>query len=241
MKLAWTVVVVAACRSGGGDDYPVLPGGDDTQGMEGHVDAAILDGTDAPAMLAGRACVLTDLRDLTSCATTGAGGLTVKLGSQTATTADDGQFTLATPAGTMLVWHVSGNVADVMPSVMPFGATPQIPVVTTADYLDALNTNSIVLAPGQQGSAFVRVVRGAAALTGATAVASPTPTYPAFYDGATSVSWNQAATGARGMVWIAGAEAGSLTVTVTPPLATGVPITVPVEADSITFATLDAP
>jgi len=127
-----------------------------------------------------------------------------------------------------------------MPSVMPLGATPQIPVVTTAIYQDALNTNGIVLAPGQ-GTVFVRVVRGAAAVLGATAVASPTATYPAFYDGATSLTWNQNATGSRGMVWIAGADAGSLTVTVTPPLATGYPISVPVEADSVTFATLDVP
>jgi len=207
-------------------------------GTVGRIDAAVLDGSDAAATLAGRACVLTDLRDLTSCATTGAGGLTVMLGSQTATTADDGQFTLATPAGTLLVWHVSGT--DVVPSVMPLGATPQIPVVTTTAYADALNSNSILLAQGQ-GSAFVRVVRGAAALTGATAVASPTPTYPAFYDGATSLTWDQDATDAYGMVWIAGADAGSLTVTVTPPLATGVPITVPIEGDSITFVTLDVP
>jgi hypothetical protein len=241
MKLVWTVVVLAACHPGGGDDYPVHPGGDDTPGTEGRIDAAIPDGSDAAATISGRACVLTDLRDLTSCATTGAGGLTVTLGSQTATTADDGTFTITAPAGSMLVWHVGGSVADVMPSVMPFGATPQIPVVTTADYLDALNSNSVVLAPGQQGSAFVRVVRGTAAVSGATAVASPTPTYPAFYDGATSQSWNQGATGARGMVWIAGADAGSLTVTVTPPLAADVPITVPVEADSVTFATLDVP
>ena len=238
MKLVWMVVVLAACHPGGGDDYPVQPGGDDTPGTEGRIDAAILDGSDASATLAGRACVLTDLRDVTTCATTGAGGLQVTLGSQTATTASDGTFTLPTPAGTMLVWHVSGT--DVTPSVMPFGATSQIPVVTTAVYLDALNTNGVLLAAGQ-GTAFVRVVSGAAALTGATAVASPTPTFPAMYDGASSLAWNQSATGSRGMVWIAGVDAGSLTVTVTPPLGTGYPITVPIEGDSITFATLDIP
>lgn len=240
MKLAWLIVAVAGCHPAAGDDYPVLPGGDDTQGGGGIPrDAVTDDSTDASSTLAGRACLLTDLRDPGSCAATGAGGLTVTLGGETATTADDGTFTLARPVGSMLVWHVTG--ATIVPSVMPLDVTVTIPVIATTTYLDALDNNGILLAPGQ-GSVFVHVVRGGAAITGATAVASPPPTYAPFYDGSTSLVWDQDATGARGMVWVAGAEAGTLTVTVTPPLATaGTPLAVPIEGDSITFATLAIP
>ena len=77
---AWLVVVVlgsvVACQGRASDDYPIVPGGGSVPGGgTGGVDAAIDD--DAMRVIAGRVCVLGDLRNLTACAVSGAGGLGV--------------------------------------------------------------------------------------------------------------------------------------------------------------------
>jgi len=89
-------IALAGC-TGGGDDYPIQPGnGFPTTG-----------GT--PGEIAGRVClIVADPRALATCASGGAGGLTVTLGGVTATTAPDGTFTMVPPASANLVFAVTG-------------------------------------------------------------------------------------------------------------------------------------
>ena len=89
MKCATLVVLLAACQAGASDDFPSRPsGGGPVHIGTGSRDAGVGDGGsdggldgDGGVSIAGRACLLTNLRDLTVCKTTGAGGLTVSLGN----------------------------------------------------------------------------------------------------------------------------------------------------------------
>jgi len=114
------LITAAACGDDGGN-LPVGGGGNDggftfvdsnngsgSGGSDGSVgpDGAVTP-IDAPA-IDGRVCLLTDARKLNQCASTGAGGLTVRLGTGVALTADDGSFTIAGQSGQGLVWQISG-------------------------------------------------------------------------------------------------------------------------------------
>lgn len=199
-------VLVAACSSS--NNYPVLGGGGG--GMSGgrdaggRIDAATDGATDAVpgdgGAIAGRVCLLTDLRDLTSCASTGASGLKVTLGTASATTADDGSFTLTKPAGTGLVWQVTGDT--IVTSSMAFGAKATIPAATTTDYANLQGGNGVVAAAGQ-GAIMARITQAGSPLAGATASANPaSQQYPVYY--ATDTQWTTTATGARGTAWLPG-------------------------------------
>src|SRR5215468_4128708 len=97
MKTLALAVALVACKDPPVDDYPVLPG--HGFGVPGGTADAI----------AGRVClVMADPRALATCAETGAGNITVSLGGVTTTTAANGAFTLVPPAGSNLVFTVSG-------------------------------------------------------------------------------------------------------------------------------------
>ncbi|HEX4419897.1 MAG TPA: hypothetical protein VH165_18410 [Kofleriaceae bacterium] len=247
--------------SGSGDDYPVGGGGGGTVlgggggGGGGTGDGGLIDGTtgDAGTLINGRVCLLTDLRrvgDATACATTGASGLTVSLGTRTALTGTDGSFAIIAPAGNGLVWRVIGDAQHPLTeSVMGFGTDPTIPALTDITYINLLNQNAAVVNE-QQGSVVVRVLSNGAPVTKVTATSSPATAGVALYDGNDSVIWNDgvSGTGARGMVWFPGVPLGNappttatiaLTLTgTTPPVTTSVP-DVLVEDQAITFVTQD--
>src|SRR3954471_10398692 len=108
----WLVLLLAACNSGGGDDYAISPGGggvNPTGGIIPLIDASTGDG-DAQTTQ-GRVCIISDLRTPTSgCKDTGGVGLTVTVGTVTAmTTTNDGQFQIGHPTGDFLTWHVKGT------------------------------------------------------------------------------------------------------------------------------------
>lgn len=220
---------------------PISGGGGGTSGGGTHdaaSDAGGDAGGDAGAMLAGRVCVLVDLRDLTRCATTGAAGLSVTLGASHATTTDDGSFTMPTPAGTNLVWQVTGSA--IVPAAMPFGPVPTVPAARATDYADLQAGNGVIATTGQ-GAIMVRITRGGAALTGATASATPPPAYATFYAGTSTTQWNQGQTDATGTAWLPGIAAGQA-VTLAIAAAGGTPsTTVPVTAPDggIAFVTVD--
>src|SRR5688572_9280078 len=164
------LIVLAACKSSmNGDDFPVDPGGGGGIGVK--VDAFMPDAPDpdASTQLTGRVCLISDLRGL-ACASTGAGSITVTLGTQTATTSDSGAFTIMTPGGSNLVWRASG--VGIVPSVMHFGPSTTIPAVEIDTYGDLLNANSVTLQAGE-GSIVARVVRNTTPQAGAVASASP--------------------------------------------------------------------
>lgn len=239
MRHFWMLGLLVACKASGGDDeFPVVPGG--PGGTGSLVDAAPPDTPpfEAGASIDGRVCVVVDMRSLTSCLDSGAGGITVTLGTKTATTANDGSFLIETPSGSQLVWRASG--LDIVPSVMAFGPSTSIPAVGIQTYSDILGANSVVLQSGQ-GSIVARIVRNGSPVVGATMSTSPVPQYATKYDGPTATAWTELKTAAAGVAWIPGAQATMNTVTVSPMTGTGANTMLPVEDGAITFATFDLP
>jgi hypothetical protein len=242
MKRTLLLGMLVACKATDPGGYPDQPGGPGGPGhLGGHVDAAIdgttIDGTTSG--LAGRVCLVADPRALTTCATTGAGDLTVTVGGHTATTAADGTFSITPPIGSGLVWQITG--AAIAPSVMPVGLVAQIPAISQARYAQLLADNGVILT-GDQGSLFARLVHGGAPATGVTVAITPTGTSLPFYDGASATAWNQNLTGAAGVAWVPGDGQGTITLTTTP--ATGAAVVtaaLPIQAGAITFVTVELP
>ena len=218
------LAILAACGGDDGGGFPVGGGGNDggfTFPDGGVVsDSAPTDGTTsgdatpAPvdaALIVGRVCLATDPRDLNGCADTGAAGLTVRLGDQVTTTADDGSFTIAAAGGT---WRVSG--ANIVTSIMAL-ADYEIPAITRTTF-DAMLADSLdmgSLNPGE-GSVMIQVIRNGTGLDTATASSTPPSAFQPFYDNASSpTDWNQmVGTGTGGTIWLAGLDVGTASVTV---------------------------
>lgn len=234
------MALLSACQIND-QNHPILPGG--TPGPVGgaSVDGAVDDaGNGGDGRLRGRVCLVTDLRDVTACASTGAGGLTVRLGAKSATTAANGSFAIEVPAASNVVWNVSG--ANIQTSIAPFSATLSIPAIATVDYR-ALEDEYGLLEVGGQGAIVAHLVTATAPKTAvamATAATSPTGAYVPFYDGKAARLWTQFSTGTHGAVWIPGLPAGTVALTVLP--AGGVAQTinaVPVVDQAITFITAE--
>ena len=201
------VVVAASCKSEPAD-YPVGGGGVHGGGGTSLLDAPT-DGAGSGSAIV-RACVLTSSRDLTSCAATGAGDLTVKLGSATATTADDGSFTIAAPTGTNVEWDVTGGT--VVESVTPYAGQAKISVMSTTMFADLRGANAVQPVAGY-GDLLVRVVRSGAAVPGEVVTSVPVnDPYGTFYDGLTDQAWTQSATGAFGTAYLPSIPAGTTSV-----------------------------
>jgi hypothetical protein len=205
------VIVLAGCQPGLDHDVPYNAGGGGGRGAGGaKLDAAVDSAGDGGT--AARVCLAGDARQLASCASSGAGGLTVTLGARTATTAADGSFVIVPPTG-VASWQVSG--AAIVTSQMPFVASTSIPALSTTTFADLAAGNGVLLAPGE-GSIFVRVTHGGAPLAGATVTATPPARFAAFYDGTSATQWNQNSTGAFGVAWLTGVAMGTVSITVTP-------------------------
>lgn len=236
MRLVALLVLLAGCPAGG-DDYPVIPGGPSNP-TSPMVDARVADGALGDgASLVGRVCLVTDLRKpTTGCAASGAGGIAVQLGTASTTTAGDGTFTIVPPAGTGLVWRLSGT--DLVPSVIPLTTAAILPVVARQTYLDLSNQSSVIVNSGE-GSVFLYVVGGGVPVADATVTSMPVASYPAMGDRATATTWVPGGTGAFGASWTPGIIAGTTRLEVTVPDDVVVKmIDVPIEDGSITFATL---
>ncbi len=238
----WPVLfALAACNSGAGDDYAVIPGGGNTLtggSNGGSRDAAVGDGGDG-SMPTGRVCLMTDLRTPTlNCSTTMAGGLTVTLGSQTAMTAADGSFSLVPPIGNLLVWHVRGTL--LVTSAIPYSGQTVLPAITDAAYNDLLQSNSVTMVQPGQGSLVMQVVRNSVALAGAKMAL--TSQNNILYDANDATQWNQnTTTGTRGVIWAPGVAAGTLSYTITPAVGNKLTGTVAIEDQTITFVTQEVP
>lgn len=204
--LVLVLVVAASCKSEM-KDYPVGGGGFSGGGGNTHVDAPT-DGSGSGSNMA-RACVLTDPRDLTSCKTAGVAGLTVTLGTQTATTADDGYFTITAPTGTNVVWDVKGST--VVESVTPYAGQTKISVMDSQMFVE-LQGNVGAQPIAGTGGLLVRVTRGGNAVAGETAVVTPANQLGSYYDGATASSWTQISTGTFGTVFEPNVTSGSATL-----------------------------
>ena len=239
MRIAALLVLLVGCQSSGGDDYHVIPGGDDHP-INPMPDAPPADGLVGDgAMLTGRVCVTTDLRTPTvGCATTGAANILVQLGTETAMTADNGSFMLLPPSGAGLVWHTSGT--DLVSSVIPLSTSNILPMVRVQTYLDLENSNSVIVNSGE-GSVFLYIRQAGLPLPGATTDVSPAASFLTLGDRANATNWVQGATGLLGVSWTPGIIAGAATLTVSPPVGAHAMLTAPIEDGAITFVTLVVP
>jgi hypothetical protein len=238
MRHAWLPIVLAACKQGSGD-YPINPGGDDVGDFHPQPDAPPMDQSlgDSAMMITGRVCLLSDVRQPGACAGTGAGNITVQLGTASALTADDGAFSLISPGGANLVWNVSA--ADLVPSVMPLGASNLLYAVPAVLYEDMLTTNSVVVG-ATEGAIVVFVRDQSGPVQGADVAVTPaSATYDPLYDTADAVTWAPGDTGPFGASWVPALGQGTATVTVTPPSAGAQVVNnVPVAGGALTFLTV---
>lgn len=220
--------------------HPVIPGTPSGPVGGGTVDAAAGDAANGGGAIAGRVCLVADLRDVSTCAAKGAGGLTVALGTMSTTTSANGAFSIAAPLASNLVWQVSG--AGIRTSIAPFSANALLPVIATVNYQELQADNGVLEVAGQ-GAILAHVVSSSAPhapVAMATATTSPIGAYPALYDGKVARLWTQNSTGAHGAIWIPGLAAGTIALTVAPPVGVVQTVTgLPVVDGAITFVTAE--
>jgi hypothetical protein len=227
------VASVAACGSDDGGGFPIVPGGGGGTGSSSQADAAVDGGGDASMTITGRVCLIDDARSPTTCAATGADGFTVTLGTVEATTAADGMFTLVRPTGTNLVWRVSGTT--IRASALKYSSstsTPLIPAISTLIYDDMLAATQASIANGD-GAIITRAARNGTPV--ANLVVESAPLSTVYYDGATTVDWEQDSTGSNGVAWIPSIPTGTAALTFDTGTATSTASGVPVFADTVTF------
>jgi len=250
MRIAYALVLLAAC----GSDSDMLPGGGGSgsglpdSGTGGTidsriVDARVIDGSplliDA-AVFSGRVCLLTDARDFDTCATTGAGNLTVHIGASSAVTAADGTFKIAAPATAANVWSVTGS-SIVSSYKVKNDYFIQAMTHTMFDSLTAANLPAPGIVAGE-GSIMVHVIHDGTGYAGATATAAeqtnPAKYLPRYDNNASQTQWNStpSSTGSQGAVWLAGFDVGTAQFEIIPPgSTTGVEDTQPVADQGITW------
>lgn len=249
MTRAVLAVLLAACSSNAGGDYPTRPGGGGPVGGGGggSADAGAGDGGagDAGVLVAGRVCIIKDLRHLTDCDTAkDASVVSVTLGTRSPTTAParTGEFTIVAPLGTDLVWRAKAT--NFVTSVMPFGTDNVLPIVPDALYTELLSQNSVTLLPEGQGSVVVRVVTGtapAAGVTGTTTLVSNN-VIPRYDEANSAIDWGLVGpTQTAGELWFPGVDVTTTParITLTPSTGTPVTVSVSVEDQAITFLTQD--
>ena len=235
-RLALTLVLVAACGDSGDSNLPVNPGGGG--GGNIHLPDAAVD-LDASTMLSARVCLVADPRQPTACASAGADGFTVMVGTQQATTAADGSFTIMKPTGSSLVWRVSGT--GIVSSAMPYSATTtKIPVIATTTYSDMLAAMNVTVVTGD-GAVMLQFQHTGTPVSGVVASATPTPDSAIYYDGAGINAWNLDATGPYGTVWIPSLVPGTVSVGYDDGTNQGTVSGLPVFGDTITFAWSELP
>lgn len=201
------LVATAAC---GGDDielYPITPGGGGGGGIA-QPDAGI--DADVGGSVSGRVCAISDARKPQDCAS-GAAGVTVKIGSQMATTAADGTFSISRDAGATL-WQVSGT--GYVSSAMTFASGTNIPLLEQTVYDTMLDTNSAI-SGGNTGAIIMNVRHLGSPVNGAEGSATPAPGGATYYDASTYDVWETDTTAAAGVIWIPGLTAGMESVEVT--------------------------
>lgn len=238
MRWLVVIVVLVGCKEGDGALYPINPGGGTNPGGGGQVDASVARDANLD-VIPGQVCLIKDPRQPNTCATTGAGNLTVTLDGRTATTATDGTFVIDAPQSSNIQWQVAG--ADVITSVMSFSAVRRIPVMAQVDYFDLANSNSVVPTPGQ-GDVFVHVVHQGASVAMVSAVVSPAAQFPTLYDGDATTTWTQISTSTAGVVWIPGLPQGTAKITLTPQGGTASVVNaIPVGDQTLTWVSVELP
>lgn len=177
----------------------------------------------------GRVCILKDLRNLSTCESSGAGGLEVMLGESSATTAADGGFTLPKPDASIIYFRVQAASRTVVTSSKYVASTNGAPVVVPAVDSDRL---AIILAanaaPAGGGAILVEAGR-----TGVTLSSTP-PSTPLYSTGSLD-TWDGTSTG-PGNALLPGIMAADTDMTYTLPGGVqGAIFDVPVSSGGVTF------
>jgi hypothetical protein len=189
---ACSALALAACANDG-PDFPVT-----TQGGGGAGGG----GTATP-VIRGRVCLISDPRFLATCATTGAGGLTVTIGNGTATTIDNGTFVMNMPTSGATS-TISATGTGIVPAITPFTTTATIPVINQALFDQMVLATGITTSAGT-GSILATVVRNGEPVPNVNATATPAPAFGPFFDGTTPTGFTLNPTGAQGVVFFSGA------------------------------------
>jgi hypothetical protein len=216
MRTVLAVMLFAAC-SPTDPTYPIEGGGDDGAGGNGsgggngcnsNIDAN-------PDVLSGLVCLMPDPRDFSTCFATGAGNISVSVGTLAPVlTADDGSFTIDTPNGTNLVWTISGS--NVMTSTIGFSLSAVIPAIQIQDFESLMSANGVVYDP-TSGTIIGQVLHDGSGYAETTAAALPAGLYPTDYASPNDSSdWLDAtSTTSFGTFLMAGLTVGSETLTLT--------------------------
>jgi hypothetical protein len=245
MRIAACVALVFACSTTSA--FPYTPGG----GGGGHGGGGGGGGGGGPDsgpgsdLITAQACSLDDLRLWTMCAASGAGGLLVTLGDGSATTADDGSFTIPTQSGTNLLWTISGS--GFLTTLMPFDAAiTQIPVVSENTFEPIVADNAVT--DTTDGQVFISINSFGEQIPNEVARSTPLDNQT-FYDDATDDFWGQIETSTHGIAWLSGIVPGVATVEVQPASdvgsgsgsGVGTATGVPVGSGALTFIELSVP
>ena len=230
-RLAVLALLLAGCNQADDEMFPIQPGGTGGTGGSLRVDAAVDASGDGGTTITGRVCLLVEqVHTLGNCAATGAGDLTVALGTETAMTTDTGSFTIDRPANTTnLLWTVTGQA--ITPSVMRFGTSTLLFAIDAAKYQQML---SAVQVTSEGGGVMMRISRADAPVAGATVATNP-QVAPILYDGLDDVTWETTATGGNGVVWLPSVPVGDVDLTITAGTTQTPVADVPVLANAVTF------
>lgn len=197
---AWALAIAASAAACTNDDVP----SDLPVNPQGGIGTQTGGGGGTAQLVIGRVCLITaDPRALGTCATTGAGGLTVSLAGITTTTSASGAFTMQAPTATNgLVFNVSGT--GVVPAAQAFSPTNTIPALSQDLFNQILAANSVQV-PAGSGSIFASVIdRSGQPVANVTAMSTPASTSPPLFDGTTPTTFGTSQTGQRGIVFFPG-------------------------------------
>jgi len=204
MKLsACLLLLLVGCTEQDGPKYDIsTPSGPGGNGSPS--------GSGTAARISGRVCVLADPQILDACSIKGAGGLTVAMGSATATTSADGSFTIEpTPnegnggSGGTATAPFSVTGTGIVPSqrAMAANGSTIIPVMSNDLYNQMVLATGITTEP-DTGSVLASITTPTGfPKPGITATADPALAAGPYFDATGTSPWTLNATGARGVAY----------------------------------------
>jgi hypothetical protein len=212
-----------------------MPGGGGNGGTT-RFDAAT--DNDSGTTVSGQVCLAPDPRSPAVCSSTGAGDLSVTLGTASATTAIDGTFTMDRPASTDVAWNVSGT--GIVPSVMAYVEGTKIPAIRTDIYDDMVVAMQATVSSAT-GAIIVRLAKSSSLVSGAVVTSSPSPDSLVYYDGPSITEWDLDSTGPFGVAWISSIAPGTGTLSIDTGATPTNVADIPLVAGAITFVFAEIP
>lgn len=205
MRSLALILLCAACEGPAQAEFPISPqAGSGESVLSGGVDAG------TTVVIVGRVCVIDNIVTR-NCATTTAGNLNVRLANETAVTAADGTFVIATPTvstNVLPTFQVDGtNVVTTNQTItaqQALAARAQINVVRQSVFDEMLAVNGIAVVPANTGSVIATVVQNNVPVSGVTVTSNPQSQFGPFFLGTNLEPWTTNSTGVSGIVWFPG-------------------------------------